>query len=66
MALTFLQANGEYRTERFTGFVGKCTFRLKGHPSSDIIKALNTLADFAFYSGTGMKTTMGMGLTRRI
>jgi CRISPR-associated endoribonuclease Cas6 len=27
---------------------------------------LNTLADFAFYAGVGIKTTMGMGQTRRV
>jgi len=27
---------------------------------------LNTLADFAFYTGVGMKTALGMGQTRRI
>jgi CRISPR-associated endoribonuclease Cas6 len=32
----------------------------------DKLKALNALADFAFYCGTGAKTTMGMGQTRRI
>ena len=29
------------------------------------LREVNLLADFAFYCGTGYKTTMGMGQTRR-
>jgi CRISPR/Cas system endoribonuclease Cas6 (RAMP superfamily) len=29
------------------------------------VRTLNLLADFAFYSGIGSKTTMGMGQARR-
>jgi len=49
-----------------TGFKGKCIFTLGKDLTDADIKSLNTLADFAFYCGTGAKTTMGMGQTRRI
>lgn len=47
------------------GFVGTCRYRsLKKDAEKQRI--LNALADFAFYAGTGAKTTMGMGQTRRL
>jgi CRISPR-associated endoribonuclease Cas6 len=49
-----------------TGFAGKCTLELDKELPEDAVKAINILADFAFYCGTGAKTTMGMGQTRRI
>jgi len=50
---------------RLVGFTGVCRYRaLKD--DTDRLKALNALADFAFYCGTGAKTTMGMGQTRRL
>ena len=48
------------------GFVGKCTFIIKGNLEEEIIRQINCLADFAFYAGTGRKTTHGMGMTRRV
>jgi CRISPR-associated endoribonuclease Cas6 len=48
------------------GFVGWCRFTAKGHWSESARRALNALADFAFYAGVGRKTTMGMGQARRI
>lgn len=64
------------------GFIGACTYEFHGDwggwddksesetPSPtidvDLLRQANLLADFAFYCGTGYKTTMGMGQTRRI
>lgn len=47
------------------GFVGRVTYGLM---ADNLIarRALNALADFAFYAGVGMKTTMGMGQCRRM
>lgn len=46
------------------GFVGTITYGLMGE--NEVARlALNLLADFAFYAGVGMKTTMGMGQCRR-
>jgi len=48
------------------GFEGDCVFELPRQISDEDARCLNALADFAFYCGTGAKTTMGMGQTRRI
>jgi CRISPR-associated endoribonuclease Cas6 len=48
------------------GATGKMTYLLKDKDNHAMIRALNMLADFAFYSGAGYKTTMGMGQCRRI
>jgi CRISPR-associated endoribonuclease Cas6 len=47
------------------GATGTITYLLKDKKNRDMIRTLNTLADFAFYSGVGYKTTMGMGQVRR-
>lgn len=47
------------------GFVGRATFVIKGL-DDELTHQLNALADYAFYAGTGWKTTHGMGLTRRV
>lgn len=47
------------------GFVGTATYGLMGE--NEVARlALNLLADFAFYAGVGMKTTMGMGQCRKL
>lgn len=51
---------------RETGFEGDCTFEVPEDFSHDALRLINTLADFAFYCGTGAKTTMGMGQSRRV
>jgi len=55
------------------GFVGTVTYVVQGvsGPTADEAtleqaRILDLLADFAFYSGVGYKTTMGMGQVRRI
>lgn len=48
------------------GFTGQCSFILGDKLLEQQMKAINALAEFAFYSGVGAKTTMGMGQTRRI
>jgi CRISPR-associated endoribonuclease Cas6 len=51
---------------QFMGCVGKVTYQILGSDDRAIIKQLNTLADFALYSGVGRKTPMGMGMCRRV
>ncbi len=51
---------------KFIGFVGDVSYRLLGDVDPVAIKQINTLADFALYSGVGRKTTMGMGMIRRV
>ena len=50
------------------GCVGTCAcvFYPEDSLDPDLLRAVNCLAAFAFYCGTGYKTTMGMGQTRRV
>jgi CRISPR-associated endoribonuclease Cas6 len=48
------------------GFEGRCTFLMTDSIPGEIVRQINALANFSFYAGTGAKTTMGMGQTRRI
>ena len=58
---TRLVAFGE---ARFVGFVGSCRFlALRRDPRW--LRVVQLLADFAFYAGTGHRTTVGLGQTRR-
>ena len=56
----------EFGNHREIGFEGVCTFEVKEEIGEQLLRQINALADFAFYCGTGAKTTMGMGQTRRI
>lgn len=47
------------------GFEGRCTIEVAREIPEQVASQLNALADFAFYCGTGGKTTMGLGQTRR-
>ncbi|MEK7281238.1 MAG: CRISPR system precrRNA processing endoribonuclease RAMP protein Cas6, partial [Chloroflexota bacterium] len=47
------------------GFEGSSVFMIDKDVDDETVQALNALADFAFYSGVGAKTTMGMGQTVR-
>ncbi|MFP5273669.1 CRISPR-associated endoribonuclease Cas6 [Coleofasciculus sp.] len=51
---------------KFIGCIGGMNFRIMGEVDSETIQQINALADFALYSGVGRKTTMGMGMVRRI
>ena len=51
---------------KFIGCVGAINFRLLGDVDPLVIKQINALANFALYSGVGRKTTMGMGMVRRL
>jgi CRISPR-associated endoribonuclease Cas6 len=54
-----------FRRSMQIGFVGQVTYGLMAEDEA-AHRQLNALADFAFYTGVGMKTAMGMGQTRRI
>ncbi|MGB3758413.1 MAG: CRISPR-associated endoribonuclease Cas6 [Rivularia sp. (in: cyanobacteria)] len=51
---------------KFIGIVGEVSYRIMGDVEAIQIKQINALADFALYSGIGRKTTMGMGMGRRL
>ena len=50
------------------GWVGTCAsvFYPEDSLDTELLQTVNCLAAFAFYCGTGYKTTMGMGQTRRV
>ncbi len=48
------------------GSIGRVEYRFRHPEDSPLARALNLLADLAFYTGVGRKTTQGMGMTRRI
>lgn len=56
----------DYSQSKLIGCVGDISYHCRGNIEPQQIKHLNTLADFALYCGMGKKTTMGMGMVRRI
>lgn len=56
----------DFKSHKEVGFEGVCAFQIKENVPEESLRQINALADFAFYAGTGAKTTMGMGQTRRI
>jgi CRISPR-associated endoribonuclease Cas6 len=48
------------------GCVGKVQYRITREPSNCEAAMLDCLADYAFFCGTGHKTTQGMGQTMRL
>ncbi|MDZ7953551.1 CRISPR-associated endoribonuclease Cas6 [Nostoc sp. DedQUE09] len=51
---------------KFIGIIGEVNYKILGAVEPIQIKQINALADFALYAGIGRKTTMGMGMTRRL
>ncbi|BDI17699.1 hypothetical protein ANSO36C_35010 [Nostoc cf. commune SO-36] len=51
---------------KFIGILGEVTYKILGAIEPIQIKQINALADFALYTGVGRKTTMGMGMMRRL
>jgi CRISPR-associated endoribonuclease Cas6 len=51
---------------KFIGILGQVNYRILGDVEPIQIKQINALADFALYAGVGRKTTMGMGIIRRL
>jgi CRISPR-associated endoribonuclease Cas6 len=51
---------------KFIGCVGEIGYKIMGEIEPVQIKQLNALADYALYCGIGRKTTMGMGMGRRV
>ena len=56
----------QYRHSKQVGFTGRVTFEILDKKTPDMIQHLNRLADLAFYTGLGSKTTQGMGQVMRI
>lgn len=51
----------QYRRSKQVGFTGQVTYEILDKDALSMIQHLNRLADLAFYTGVGSKTTMGMG-----
>ncbi len=51
---------------KFIGCIGGISYRILGDVEPLAIKQMNILADFALYAGLGRKTTMCMGMVRRV
>ncbi|MEH2025043.1 CRISPR-associated endoribonuclease Cas6 [Nostoc sp.] len=51
---------------KFIGILGEVNYKILGEIQPIQIKQINALADFALYAGIGRKTTMGMGMSRRL
>jgi CRISPR-associated endoribonuclease Cas6 len=52
---------------REQGFVGTCRFAVRpSRVAPPYRQLLDTLTRYSFFAGTGRKTTMGMGMTRRL
>jgi CRISPR-associated endoribonuclease Cas6 len=52
---------------REPGFIGACRFTVRpARVASQHRRMLDVLTHYSYYAGTGRKTTMGMGLTRRL
>ncbi len=48
------------------GFTGNVIFEIHAAAPPEFVSCANLLADYAFFCGTGRKTTVGMGQTKRI
>ncbi|MCP4425562.1 MAG: CRISPR-associated endoribonuclease Cas6, partial [Chloroflexi bacterium] len=55
----------QYRRSKQVGFIGRVTFEVLDKEAIEMIQHLNCLADLAFYTGIGSKTTQGMGQVNR-
>ena len=61
----------DFGRHKAVGFVGSCAYQFfvkrqsEGDEETEMLRLVNLLTDFALYCGTGYKTTMGMGQTRR-
>lgn len=55
-----------YQDHLQVGTVGTITYRLLDSPHGPEARILDALADLAFFSGVGYRTTMGMGQVRRL
>jgi CRISPR-associated endoribonuclease Cas6 len=54
----------QYKDATWIGFTGDCRIRILSKDEF-WLRLCNLLSDFSFYCGTGIKTTFGLGQTRR-
>ncbi|MBD2449869.1 CRISPR-associated endoribonuclease Cas6 [Nostoc sp. FACHB-152] len=66
---SFINIHTEILTDsrsKFIGIIGEVNYRILGELEPIQIKQINVLTNFALYAGVGRKTTMGLGMVRRI
>lgn len=51
--------------DKIIGFMGKAGYQIPQTLGKEMNKTINVLSNFAFYSGVGIHTAMGMGQVRR-
>jgi CRISPR-associated endoribonuclease Cas6 len=56
----------DFGTYRELGFQGDVSYEIDARAPDELVKTIQALGDFAFFSGVGAKTTMGMGQARRM
>jgi CRISPR-associated endoribonuclease Cas6 len=56
----------DYSNNKSIGCIGNMSYQYLGNIETQKTKYLNVLADYSLYCGLGKKTTMGMGMVRRI
>lgn len=56
----------DFGAYRLLGFLGRVKYLLPDEMHPLLRRTINCLADYAFFAGVGYKTTMGMGVCRRI
>lgn len=56
----------QYRHSKHLGFVGHVTYHIMDTSDPSLLRHLQRLADLAFYTGVGSKTTQGMGQVTRM
>lgn len=53
-------------TINLIGCKGKVSYKIQNKATTDFIHYINTLSDFAYFSGVGIKTSLGMGQVSRL
>lgn len=56
----------EFRKSKQVGFTGRVTFEILDKQHLQLTQHLHRLADLAFYTGVGSKTTQGMGQVKKV
>jgi len=56
----------DFGSYKLLGFLGSVKYLLPDEMHPLLRRTINCLADYAFFAGVGYKTTMGMGLCRRV
>jgi len=56
----------DFGSYKLLGFVGRVSYLMPREMPRLLRRTINCLADYAFFAGVGYRTTMGMGVCRRV